>query len=696
MELNKFRLIIRTGGYTMRTLNAKNPGRPYAPRFLDDKNLKAAVEEELYDISKVLEQNRQEFNYVSEATYENLGSWDPLTNSYPKHNGRNAQWDVILSSGKSHTFDGKNWETHQKLLYLRSTNEYLQIIDPSKFKMIQQIESISVEVDNAQAGITHLEQVIATTNLALAETEDRLQAQITNVSTDVDGQQVDIDKLKSDLIITNTTLATTNMTMAQNKTELNSRIDGVETKTNNNTTSIGSLNSSLTVTNQTVSTIQSTMATNYTTLNSKIDGVKTTVDGHTTSIGSLNSTLSTTNQTLSTLQSTVATNYTTLDSKITGVQTTVNGHTTSIGSLNSTLSTTNQTLSTLQSTVATNYTTLDSKITGVQTTVNGHTTSITNLNSGLSTTNQTVTNLTNTTASNKTELQSQIDDLDTITGTHTTNIASLSSQMTTYVGKTDGMYARWVLKTNVNGKISGIDLLNNGSTSTFDVVADSFKVYNGTTSVAPFEVVGGATKIKNAIIGDVQSDNWNETTKAGGWKIYKDGTAYFNSATISGDVVAKSFRGVVLNTLVTDVQATTSTTEGVYKKVMSIAIPMSLFEDLPNLTRLNISGFVPIICTGNGYFKSTTSTSSTEPPTYYAGARHLKVKSGTGSTYLLPFSDTYTLESLRAQGVSNLYVYAVLCTVADMGFGGGSWLSEVNDEPNMYPATISLYAPSVG
>lgn len=127
------------------------------------------------------------------------------------------------------------------------------------------------------------------------------------------------------------------------------------------------------------------------------------------------------------------------------------------------------------------------------------------------------------------------------------NIASVSQTATTEIKKVDDkvvkVEAKWGISTNVNGKVSGISLNNDGKSSAFEVVADRFTISDGTSNTTPpFEVVGGNTRIKSAFINTLQSDNWDGATN--GWAITKDGWAYFNNVTVRGHIQAATFSGV--------------------------------------------------------------------------------------------------------------------------------------------------------
>jgi len=67
--------------------------------------------------------------------------------------------------------------------------------------------------------------------------------------------------------------------------------------------------------------------------------------------------------------------------------------------------------------------------------------------------------------------------------------------------------ATWALRLAAGNKISGIGLANNGTTSTFSVLADSFKIYANGKDNAVFAVSGGKLIVKSAYIGQLDSAN---------------------------------------------------------------------------------------------------------------------------------------------------------------------------------------------
>lgn len=113
----------------------------------------------------------------------------------------------------------------------------------------------------------------------------------------------------------------------------------------------------------------------------------------------------------------------------------------------------------------------------------------------------------------------------TLTSTVNGHTASISTQTST----TDGLKAQYTVKIDTGGNVVGFGLAstNNlgtgGTVSEFSIVADRFKVVKpGQTTGIPVFIVDAALNrvvIANAIVGDLQSDNY--VAGVSGWKIKK-------------------------------------------------------------------------------------------------------------------------------------------------------------------------------
>lgn len=163
--------------------------------------------------------------------------------------------------------------------------------------------------------------------------------------------------------------------------------------------------------------------------------------------------------------------------------------------------------------------------------------SITDVNAKITTTNQVVANLESSTAQQITNLETTFND----------ETASIRQELSSVSSGVTGLETKWSITTDVNGKVAGVELMNGTRGSEFNILADKFRVYNGATDDAVFEIVGGKTKIKNAVVGDIYSDNWDGVNT--GWGINKSGTAVFNSVKVRGEVNATSgiFDNITIN-----------------------------------------------------------------------------------------------------------------------------------------------------
>ncbi len=72
------------------------------------------------------------------------------------------------------------------------------------------------------------------------------------------------------------------------------------------------------------------------------------------------------------------------------------------------------------------------------------------------------------------------------------------------IANVDGtISASYGLKVDANGNIASMNFFADDTSSEVSFSADSFKIYNGSSAVAPFEVVNNVVKIKSANIGNV-------------------------------------------------------------------------------------------------------------------------------------------------------------------------------------------------
>lgn len=84
------------------------------------------------------------------------------------------------------------------------------------------------------------------------------------------------------------------------------------------------------------------------------------------------------------------------------------------------------------------------------------------------------------------------------------NISGFSASIQANATAINGVYAQYSVKVDNNGRVAGFGLISqpiNGTiVSTFNFNADVFSIWNGTSNVAPFTVVGGVVRMQNVEI----------------------------------------------------------------------------------------------------------------------------------------------------------------------------------------------------
>lgn len=94
----------------------------------------------------------------------------------------------------------------------------------------------------------------------------------------------------------------------------------------------------------------------------------------------------------------------------------------------------------------------------------------------------------------------------------------------------NGVQARYSVKVDNNGRVSGFGLiseLNNGAVvSSFNFLADVFRIYNGTTDLPPFTVSGGVVQMQNVQVnGSLLVDGTITAAKIGASQVTADKVA---------------------------------------------------------------------------------------------------------------------------------------------------------------------------
>lgn len=397
-----------------RDINKKNPGKTYMPRFLDDsdvESLKDSVERELADISMELEQERQITSKIIPGS-EFRGKWDACSDKYPVASS-NSTWDVIVNCGVTHVFDGKTWEAGHQLIYLSTSNVYVQRTNPGTDGIKHLVDLLKVEVDKAKASIEENKIAIAETDFALASLSTELKAEI--------------GKNTAGIITVNEVVVDLTKTVATNKTELEAAFKAADGEVTAQT------DAKLVITNQTIA-----------------DNTKA-----------------------------IASNKTELEA--------------SINSTNANLINTNKV-------VADNEKAAAEATTALRTEMNGQ-------------------------------------------------VAGINQSLSTVVNNVGELQSKWTVQADVNGYISGIEMVNNGLKSQFKILTDQFIVTDGSTLIAPLKIEGGRTMIQDLVARNIAVRDGDLNINNGQAVIEGNGRAVFQNADIRGAVRATSgeFANVIIH-----------------------------------------------------------------------------------------------------------------------------------------------------
>ena len=137
-------------------------------------------------------------------------------------------------------------------------------------------------------------------------------------------------------------------------------------------------------------------------------------------------------------------------------------------------------------------------------------------------------------ASMDTRLQSEIDG----------NKAGISNAMSTIATVKDGvtnLESKWTVQADVNGKISGIEMVNNGLKSNFTILTDQFVVTDGTTNKQPFTIEGGNVAMNNAIVrGHIEAGSGSFNGHVNATSGSFTGAVYANTGSFKGHIEADS------------------------------------------------------------------------------------------------------------------------------------------------------------
>ena len=241
------------------------------------------------------------------------------------------------------------------------------------------------------------------------------------------------------------------------------------------------------------------------TLGSRLSGFSTAIGNNTSAIASEQSARVTADEAL-------ASDITNLTSRVTDAETDITGNSTAYNQLATRVTNAEGTISANSNSI----TSLDSRLTDAEGSVTGNASAITGLTTRVSDSEGEIT-----------ALSSSVTSLSTTVDGHTTSITSHAASI-------NGLEGRAGLSIDANGHVVGWELNNNGSSGSFVVTADKFSIVDPgdpNNLTTPFEVVGGITYIKEAVIqsltiGRLGDGSLNATMNLGTGKIVFDNGTY--------------------------------------------------------------------------------------------------------------------------------------------------------------------------
>ena len=378
---------------------------------------------------------------------------------------------------------------------ITQTNKTVATLDSTVASMDTRL---TAKIDKNTADISTVQQSVADTNGSMASMETKLQAQI--------------DTNKAGIASNKTAIAATDKNLAEYKISVSTEFG----KTNGR---IDTVSSSVSTLEKTVTTQGQTITANYNDLNGKIQTNSTAIVNANKAITSLDTKLSA--------------QIKGVDDKANGIRADVTQQGLAIAatdkaltelrtSTNAQFGTVNSRIDTLQTNLATTDKALASLDTKLQTQINTNKAGIAENKTAIVTTNSAM-------ASMNTSLQAQIDG----------NKASIQTISQAQVGTDGKVSAIYGLKVDANGKVAGMTLGATDKGSTVDFLTDTFRIASSTNGVAQtaFEVRNGTTYIRNAMIGDLTSQQirtgsltGNEIASTG---VIRAGSG-LNSCTIDG------------------------------------------------------------------------------------------------------------------------------------------------------------------
>lgn len=390
----------------------------------------------------------------------------------------------------------------------------IALVNEERFARVNEFEAVAgiittisatftTDIQNAVALITSESIARANANEATASVIDTISASITALDLDVDAR---ITEERTAAVTREQAIATSVDTVeASLNTETASRQAAVTTLTQslaNETSARATLNTTLSAAIATetsnrqaaISTLQQADVTESTaraaletSLNAKITTEKNTREAAVTTLSQSIVDESSARATLGTnLNAAIATETTNRQSAVTTLQQADTTEAQTRAALGTTLT----------AAIATETTNRQAAITTLNTAIADETSARA---SAISTLGTTVTNNYNTLSSNitseasarTTAVQSVADSVTSLTSTVNGYSASITTTQNTLADINGRLSASYGLTVDAGGRIASMKLMSSNTTSEIAFTADSFKIFNGTSNVSPFSVVGG-------------------------------------------------------------------------------------------------------------------------------------------------------------------------------------------------------------
>ena len=418
--------------------------------------------------------------------------------------------------------------------------ENKQAITSTNGNLAELETSVTAELDGVKAGVNSNKTSIATTDKALSDYKTSVTAEFNGV--------------KSSINTNKTAIADTNKALTSYKTEVKAEFDKANAAINVNKTSIADANKAL---------------SDYkTSVTAEFNGVKANITSNQTAIANVNTAL---------------TSYKTeVKAELDKANAAINTNKTSIA-------TTDKALSDYKTSVAAEFNGVKANITANQTAIADDKKALADYKTVVKADFDKANAAIN---SNKTAIANDVKALADYKTTVTAELNGVKSSVTQNsqaIAGVDGkVNALHTIKLESGGKVSGLIMANDGQTSTFDVIADKFRVSSKAGDQAVFQVnsTSGEILMRTALIKDLTATNIKAGSITGNsiasntkiiagsgnasvvmdgadatWRLYaghatggsapfrvnKDGALFATNANITGHVVANSgtFRGDV-------------------------------------------------------------------------------------------------------------------------------------------------------